>query len=210
MYRPNRIGPWPMVNPDRAPYSFGTIATGQSEVVIAPVTPDQTIRDSTASRQMNGTFSVVPVNGNNSVAIALNGSNPLGDLEGEGDLAVQFECFGSIRWRSTGTNHGFAQPFIARNDAATLAAEPLFNAAANYQFLPVSAHIVSIDGGQMSFKHSFILGNFDGTITYTSDPLLLGVSFQNNHSSTIPIAYNMSLGFHKYLVDIDTHDPPRI
>lgn len=211
MYRPNRIGGAPFLNIDRAPLNLGTIATSEVEATFSPIVADATVRTSTASRQIRGVASVIQAAGQFSFGIALAGDNPIGDLAGAGDIAVQYEVFGQIRWRETaGVNLGSCTAILARNNAATVNAPPTINPCTNYQMIPLDMEHYTVNGGIASFKTSVLLGNFDGAITYTDDPLILAWIIHNPTPATaIAVNFNSYLAIHKYIVDIDTLDPSR-
>jgi len=209
MYRPNRIGPHMLVDIDRAPKVQGAVGTSYSKVSFIPVTPDQTIRDSTASRQINGTFTAITADECLAVAIAIKGNNPVADFAATQDPAVQYSIAASITWRDAAAlNAGPPQLILGRNDAATLAATPNKNASANFQNIPLDYCDTGISGGVAGVNRSIILGNWDGAITYTDDPILLGWQFHNRHSAAITITYECSLSIHKYVIDLDVFNPP--
>lgn len=212
MYRPNRIGPWPLVNLDRAPHSYGSLTGHQAPNVHSPITPDSTIRTETASRQFFGTITSLAAANVVTIGIALAGDNPLGDLAGGGDPGVLYSASGIMTLRNSAQLlTGPPVPQICRNDADTLATTPTPNAAANHQMLPYDAGAVSFNGfmSSCSFNTSFIIGNFDGSITYSSDPLILCWTYKNGSGTTVSIEFSGMLTFHKYLKDLDTLDSGR-
>lgn len=212
MYRPNRIGPHPLLNIDRAPKAYGSITTFQAINVISPVLPDATIRESTASRQFNGTLTGLTSGAQFAIGIAVDGSNPIGELAGEDDPGMVISMSGYMWLKHSSSNNAPPHVVLARNDAAALATSPAVNPCANYQMIPTDNS--GVDGKDSffswaSFNRTVLLGNYDGAITYSGDPLILAWVYQNPDAGTLNLVFEGMLTLHKYIIDLDTLDPNR-
>lgn len=215
MYKPNRIGPCPLMHIDQGKKVYGSLAAGHlvAQDTVNFILPDATIRTNTSSRAFTGSGSW-GTNKQATLGVAVNGAHPGGAQTLSGAIGFHLDISGMMMVRVV--SHpaevsGLAiYGILARNDAATLqtfATEPS-NVAANWMMVPT--HCESNDLGFTAwFNQTVVIGNYDGAETYSADPLMAGFAIHSTAGETQTASFVGSVNMHKYIHDINTHDPSR-
>lgn len=217
MYKLPRQGNVPLVHIDEAIVSLGTLPAGAvvGDTVWSATTQDATIRTRHASVNMNG---VIPAMGQNTqclVGVAVNGEHP-----GEGFVLNSIEwpvvTFGfamTVRLRNV-TNFGRAlihvHPFVGRASSATLVAPATGpNGLSSVDFLQVD-HLDRHDSAIIcSAKTAFLVGNFNGSDTWSDNPVIAGFAVWNYDevATTESFRFDASVNLWKYDRDLLSYDP---
>lgn len=216
MYRPNRIGPWPLVHVDKNPV-IHTGANMANRIDTFPaesfIVPDATIRTNTASRTQQIQTMTLSNNKTFSIGVALNGANPYGAQATDGERGFHLSVCGAIAIKLTSVVVDFpvvALPFVARATNATLALSSAGNNPFDDYFLVPANSIQQAANYQVtSFNTSLVMGQYDGDDTYDSDPLYIGFLIRNLGVADENINLECSVSAHKFIKDLDTYDPPR-
>lgn len=172
-----------MAHVDQAPQTVDLPATAAvAATVFSCVCSDPTLRPFTASRQYVNDSGTVSDNEQISLGVAIDGSNPQGDLEDINAMAIMVQVSGAIRVRKlTGANalNGHIVANVGRNNAATVVGISSENACTNYMQIPIIQQLNSANVISASINTCVIIGNFDAGITYTGFPLLFGWTILN-------------------------------
>ena len=212
MYRPNRIGPWPLAAIDSGEVDFGILAAASAEGTFEPYVPDAVIRDKTASRQFTArTVATMGVGTRTSVGVAVNGANPVVD-DGLAMSTGFLVCVsGHMNYEvqaGSGPVHVFAA--VGRSDDATLDAFGTDdNPCANYWYCPAHVFNIDADHGGISLNTAIAVGNWDGAVTPSSNPLIFGFGVVNRSAGNMQVRMYGSMHVHKYSSDLDLFDPTR-
>lgn len=211
MFRPNRVGEHPVIAVDDNPHGFGTIgAFTHTDVQFEPMAPSATIRAQTVSEQMYGATPSILEDAGISLAVVLNGANPVGNVTAIGSAGYQLNVAGSMFFRKStaGTQPPQIMAFIGRGDAAAVVAPGTGNnPCAHYQAIPSNVFCTA-DYAQISFRESLIIGAWNDAITYDDNPLFIGISiFARGSADTFNFAG--SINAYKYTQDLVTFDPGR-
>jgi hypothetical protein len=212
MYRPNRIGPWPLVAIDTAPLDMGTLGGAVGDDVCSPHLPDTTIRSAMATRQMRAlTSGAMAANSHLDIGVAVNGSNPNGGEGAADDPSFVISVAGVVVVRTvSGAGPISVVPFLARNNAATIVAFGTGgNACTNFNYLPGESVMLDQDVVQCRINMSLIMGNHDGAVTPSVNPLIFGFGAWNRSAATAQYKMQAHLSIHKYEQDLDVFDPTR-
>lgn len=201
MYQPNALGPYMLAHVDALPnataFPAGSAVAG---TLFSPVTVDATVRAFTASQQFANNSVAVGVGQQTSFGVAVDGSNPKGDLEDINAMAVAYQIVGYCRIRdATGVapmnvNIGLN---IGRADDATLNDITGKNLCANYMSVPITQHALGQQIAGASVQTVVLVGNFNAGITYSGDPIIVGWTVMNEASGTQTFSVAASLSIMK-------------
>lgn len=212
MYRPNRIGPWPLIHVDKAPIAMGTLASSYNETNLQfnPAAPDATVRSEFASRQMSGANLVaLPRESTISFGVGVNGNVPA-----DVGTALMFGCAASLTLRqlTVATNDFTVRAHIGRCNNATIGifSGSAVNLCDNYAQVPGVNVEYATRALTASINTSVIIGDFDGAVVASTNPILFGWTVQNNSATALQFEWEAFVSLQKYIKDIDTYDVGRI
>lgn len=206
MYRPDRIGPAPLVEVDNVAHSLGgaDFAAGDDAFPNRTVRcMDNVVNAITRADKMHTNGIAYSVVAGNSVSfgVQVNGTNP--NVE---QLGVMFEYYVS------GIYHADADiiPNLIIGRAEDSSQDPEVH---EFSFLPMDMLTTfTTDDHPSSFcaKGSCIVRDWSGGATERSTPIVLGLCFTNLGSTAQTFQdLQMSMSLYKYVSDLDTVDPTR-
>jgi len=198
MYRPDRIGPWPLCDIDATNVWTPTATMGTQSAYVANL---EDVTEYTAARTR--VFSV----GNVAVGAAQSwcvGIKIAGGALTDSPNAL-LSVAGNIHYTQA-ENQGQVFAFIGRgaDSSAAPAIIPTW-------FIPVTG---VAEGTQnifnLGFSTTIVLGDFGSSSTDLVTPLILCIGALNGLGSTVNMSFCQgSLSIHRYEADIDTFDPNR-
>lgn len=214
MYRPNRVGPWPLVHVDQTVSNTGALPAGNThfETEFEPSLPDSVIRSASASEYFFGlTNAAVPALESVSIGVAVNGAHPLSELEGNaGDPGYLLSVSGSCKVRIPASTQIGIEAVIGRATAATLTSFGSGNNPCASHFV-IPCAIAQGDGFSQAWVNTtVVMGNYNGAITVTSNPLIFGFRMTNYTGANAQWRWFGGMSVHKYIQDLNTFDPTRV
>lgn len=210
MYRPNRIGPWPLIHVDKLPIDFGTPANYGNELTFDPHVADTTIRSTTASRMISAYTNATTFTSRASfsIGVAIDGSNPIGAPNGDDQQGFYVSVSGHCVVRDG--DDGQLEACIGRCDASTLTIYSSgSNPCADFFRLPIQGMVAQDEWLSASINTTLLIGHYDGSDTYESDPLIFGWRLVNQSAGAKQYRMMASMTIHKYAQDIHAFDPNR-
>jgi len=212
MYRPNRIGPWPLISLDTR-VNGGTASTSSQPINQARIyLADATIRAETASTHLSGlTEATVLLDEHQAFGVAINGSNPHGDnLDAASDPGFIVCVAGSITAYGTAGDAPIVDVVLARSQNATLTAMSSgHNQTTEFMMLPMlSQHTVG-NFTVASVNVQAIVGNHNGALAGGTDPIMAAFRIINPTGASKQFEFECSLSIHKYAKDLHVFDPTR-
>lgn len=198
MYLPNQLGPYMLGHVDQAPQITGLPATSVVAAgTYSPVLSDATLRKFTASQQWGGNSFVITTGAQSAIGVALDGTNPQGDLEDINAMAIAYQVSGTLRvvdQSHTSLLEMNLSAVVGRANAATLTTITGVNACTNFISLPLIYNRSSKDEASASINTVVIIGNLNAGITYTGFPLIFGWVMLNaaGHSVTVEMFGSIS------------------
>jgi len=215
MYRPNQLGPWPLVDVDTVALDYGTLGAAFQDArnVFDVALPDPTIRPLTVSRSWIAITPSLTARQQCSMGVAINGNNP-SQLVGatSEDIGIQYQVSGFIRAVPVAgaNNDARISCLVGRNNAATLqSGNANANSVLNYHYLPVED--TSNLGGQVSARinTSVIIGPWNGAVTVNNNPLLFFFTLMKDSGAAATYVIDAAMSVMKYTQDLHTVDPTR-
>lgn len=212
MYRPNRIGPWPIGDIEIPPWVPGATLLAAIDDVAAPLI-GAGVRSVTAPTVSNCEHWVL-------VNTTLTTTQRTGFALGCLINGVNPDPTNNILYAISGYAHYTAQvasaeqnifPFISKLDDTPSDPDALITIT---DFWPLPMDSMAVDGTGRVFTASVntqvIVGNFRGSTAAQSNlPIFVGWGFYNSDSDGFAVTARGSISVYKYLEDIQTQDPMR-
>lgn len=207
MYRPNRIGPWPLVDIDAAIVTVADTTLEAGLLTIASP-PEIYVNGATVNTQsradnflVSGSLGITTGTGIG-LGVQVDGS-PLVDVRD-----YQVSVSGCCKFHSSQL-YGGAQFVFGRADAVAsgiIGVTPPVFLAPDVIINPGIASAFQVIG----INKSFIVGDFLPSGSEGSNPLVFGVWLMNGGASTSEFTHvRASLSIDRYVSDIPTFDPNR-
>lgn len=218
MYRPNRIGPWPIIDLDAPKMAWdaswnATLGVADFPIGTAP-TPhfrSATVRDDFdfMSIKMDGNTPTLLNHFSMAFGVAIEGENP---VDGDGE-ATLFSVFASMMLSddTTGNEHT-ASLWVGRLDQSTVdvTRNQTNNSVTNPILLPALVTKTGTSGNiHLAYNGSFLFSDIEAD-GYDSNPIVAGVTINNPDSAAREWTdFHLSLGIHRYVGDLKSFEPNR-
>ncbi len=198
-YRPNRIGPWPLIDVDAAPVGKAdTVIEGIVGTLASPSGfTNQSVRNESArSDTMLITGGDLNLGADEAVfmGVAIGGSPMVSR-----NTIISYA--GATRFASD-TDHCICTPFIGR----TTETDDVFNCP-NFSLVPCNQQTGKVGANTMDCNGSVIAGDFLPSGTEGTGSIVFGLWLQNIGAASVIEAWLGSMSIHRYLGDIQILDP---
>lgn len=209
MYRPNRIGPWPLVNLEAAPDVF-TAAEVDAAVVTEPAisiwTPKAVANSSTAAETMTS-LENLPIAAGERLGI---GVKIIGTQENLSSAEYLLSVGGSCQLFSDKKDIN-VMFFVGRVNAADNGLQ--IQRVANVAFIVSQSFGGENDLGALRIDTNMemVMGNWTPIATPLDDELVAGVLIVNSSAvqNAVISSFGLTISLHRYEGDLDAFDPNR-
>ncbi len=207
MYRPNRIGPFPLVDLDAPAVLFATVEylNGGATQKIAPITLSTVLVTETGV--LRGYQNTIAIAALNTVSFGI----PV-DPVLVNEQSMQLSISGAARCYGSAVNNVTLNPFVARSNADPIVATQTTgsNESDDPFFLPCCAsQVPGTRAVQASVNTSLAIGPFKAGSTPSTNPLILGWCFHNQSNVAVTLNLDFSIAVQRYLEDVQLFDPSR-
>lgn len=212
MYRPNRIGPFPIADIEIPPWHPGNTLMTAIDAVTTPLigggVRSVTVPLITNSEIFHDTGQIMTTGGNTTFALGclISGLNP--DPSNNIIYSIAGSCSLSI---DSSDAQGYLFPIIAKLDATPSDPDVLITIT-DYSILPMESSYTNQGIGFFGQVNTqVIVGNIRGSTASQSNlPIFVGWAFSQSDATAFTIGTILGqIGVYKYLEDLQTQDPTR-